>query len=798
MCWPVARLPLGARPPPCRPRGPKVVSPGSVDQGDRGRQSGNRGGRSPGGKVVDGTIRTHRRARPRRVQDAATAYAHAAASTCNVRLVWAGPRRTDAGATGRLLLSVALRPAATLTGELVLDAQGDPGAKSSAFQVGTALDDRGGVDGLRVTSRRYTGPTRTPRRQVRPGAAHSLCHVYWQVERLRPPSAGTAPSSAPSSRRDRIRAWRPTRPFDGRALARTGNVIAGHRRPSSFHLVRWSLHAGTAGTERCWALPAFRSPSAPARPVLGIAVPLAVGVGHSPKSSAEQSHRRSPGVDHRPSMGLEARKRSQSRGPSCGLHVFFRAGRRACCSRRCTRPATGRPGSRSSSSPRSPSCLCQYRRGASRARSPWPDAHCWPRPAARLLVYPLRCTHSRCPMLCGGRCPGTAGVCRRARIASPRYARMARDLGNPVCDLESTAGWRSLPPLACLLVTLQLSTAHAMRLLLLMASRGRRGGAGAAAGRPERRRDALFRQRGAGPVRGDRHVRQSQSSRGVAGDDVAGASSGLLVLNPSFPSPRPRAERRSAPSEVMAKRTLLFALAVIDPGLPLLHAVARGHRDRSRWGSRAPRSCLRARAHRLRDSAARPYSRVTPVIGTHRDFDRYRSGARYRAAVAGSRGEPAAGERRFSMGHLRGDAARAAEFLPFGSGLCPPMRKSSRAFQVADVGGFIDYAHNDYLQACDGARASWRRSSSCLLFAAWFARLLRAAAWHAGRRAASRCCSSRAGLAMVPMMLHSVFDFALHMPANAMWFAALAGVMFHEGVDEGPQASTATAQEPAT
>jgi hypothetical protein len=42
-----------------------------------------------------------------------------------------------------------------------------------------------------------------------------------------------------------------------------------------------------------------------------------------------------------------------------------------------------------------------------------------------------------------------------------------------------------------------------------------------------------------------------------------------------------------------------------------------------------------------------------------------------------------------------------------------------------------------------------------------------------------------AGLGMLPMMLHSVFDFALHMPANAMWFATLAGVTFHRMV--GPR-----------
>ena len=38
------------------------------------------------------------------------------------------------------------------------------------------------------------------------------------------------------------------------------------------------------------------------------------------------------------------------------------------------------------------------------------------------------------------------------------------------------------------------------------------------------------------------------------------------------------------------------------------------------------------------------------------------------------------------------------------------------------------------------------------------------------------------------MILHSLFDFALHMPANAMWFATLAGVMLHPGETEAPGA----------
>jgi hypothetical protein len=34
---------------------------------------------------------------------------------------------------------------------------------------------------------------------------------------------------------------------------------------------------------------------------------------------------------------------------------------------------------------------------------------------------------------------------------------------------------------------------------------------------------------------------------------------------------------------------------------------------------------------------------------------------------------------------------------------------------------------------------------------------------------------------MLPLILHSLFDFSLHMPANSLWFATLAGVVFHRG-----------------
>jgi hypothetical protein len=37
-------------------------------------------------------------------------------------------------------------------------------------------------------------------------------------------------------------------------------------------------------------------------------------------------------------------------------------------------------------------------------------------------------------------------------------------------------------------------------------------------------------------------------------------------------------------------------------------------------------------------------------------------------------------------------------------------------------------------------------------------------------------------------MLHSLFDFSLHIPAVAVWYATLAGVLFHPGATSIPKA----------
>ncbi len=119
----------------------------------------------------------------------------------------------------------------------------------------------------------------------------------------------------------------------------------------------------------------------------------------------------------------------------------------------------------------------------------------------------------------------------------------------------------------------------------------------------------------------------------------------------------------------------------------------------------------------------------------------------------------------------------AVEFLPFGSGLSTFAAVFPR-FQADVFGGYIDYAHNDFLQLFMevGLVAPLL---VVLVVAAYFMRMRELL-----RRTDARSFTLlqiAAGIALVPPFLHAMFDFALHMPACAMWFAVLAGVMLHPG-----------------
>ena len=119
----------------------------------------------------------------------------------------------------------------------------------------------------------------------------------------------------------------------------------------------------------------------------------------------------------------------------------------------------------------------------------------------------------------------------------------------------------------------------------------------------------------------------------------------------------------------------------------------------------------------------------------------------------------------------------AVEFLPFGSGLSTFASVFPR-FQGEVFGGYIDYAHSDWLQLFMEVGLA-APLIIVLLFATYFLRMRELL-----RRADGRSFTLlqiAAGIGLVPPTLHALFDFPLHIPANAMWFATLAGVMLHPG-----------------
>jgi uncharacterized Zn-binding protein involved in type VI secretion len=216
-CTAAKAPPLGAATPFAVLAGPQVVnSGGSVIRGDLGVSPGTRVDGFPGGKVIDGTIQTTGDTPNQAQKDAAKAYADLASQQCNVKLIG-----QDLGGQ-TLTPGVYCFPsaAATLTGELVLDAQGDPNAVF-VFQVGTTLTTAA-RSRVRVTNSGQDANEGNQSADSRTRRRDSLCHVYWQV--------GTSATIGRDSNfigtiiaMERI-GVATNATIDGRALARTGNV----------------------------------------------------------------------------------------------------------------------------------------------------------------------------------------------------------------------------------------------------------------------------------------------------------------------------------------------------------------------------------------------------------------------------------------------------------------------------------------------------------------------------------------------------------------------------------------------
>jgi O-antigen ligase len=141
---------------------------------------------------------------------------------------------------------------------------------------------------------------------------------------------------------------------------------------------------------------------------------------------------------------------------------------------------------------------------------------------------------------------------------------------------------------------------------------------------------------------------------------------------------------------------------------------------------------------------------------------------------------------RFSVGDALEDArwtifgsslAGLGEFFPLGSGI-GTFPDVYRRFQPDSIGLFVNHAHNDYLEyVFEGGLVA---ALVVVLFAvAWgmgWPRLLKQRHW-----GSFAFMQAGAGLGVLLMALHGFTDYNWHIPANALYFAFLAGVFLHRG-----------------
>lgn len=124
------------------------------------------------------------------------------------------------------------------------------------------------------------------------------------------------------------------------------------------------------------------------------------------------------------------------------------------------------------------------------------------------------------------------------------------------------------------------------------------------------------------------------------------------------------------------------------------------------------------------------------------------------------------------------------EFFPLGSG-GGTFEDVLRRFHPATFPGVtINRAHNDYLE--------WLLEfglAAALLIVVWLVFYLRqwGRVWKRGEWAPLRFAQAGAGIALLLMMLHTLVDFNLRIPANAVFSALLAALFFHRPIGEEQQ-----------
>ena len=120
------------------------------------------------------------------------------------------------------------------------------------------------------------------------------------------------------------------------------------------------------------------------------------------------------------------------------------------------------------------------------------------------------------------------------------------------------------------------------------------------------------------------------------------------------------------------------------------------------------------------------------------------------------------------------------QFAPLGSGFGTFTSIYPR-FQTPEVIGYINHVHNDYLEwFIEGGLVS----AAVIVGLGWFYVKRWTQVWYRGTWSTFRFIQVGAGISILLLALHGLVDFNFHIPANAIFFAFLAGVFFHRYNEE--------------
>ena len=120
------------------------------------------------------------------------------------------------------------------------------------------------------------------------------------------------------------------------------------------------------------------------------------------------------------------------------------------------------------------------------------------------------------------------------------------------------------------------------------------------------------------------------------------------------------------------------------------------------------------------------------------------------------------------------------QFLPLGSGFGTFTNIFPR-FQTPELIGYINHVHNDYLEwILEGGLVS----AAVIVGFGWFYVKRWTQVWYRGTWSTFRFIQVGAGISILLLALHGLVDFNFHIPANAIFFAFLAGVFFHRYSEE--------------